>query len=111
MSGNNSQEKNAQTPSSVAAPPLAQQTAADRQTHLGKHQKFVMKDYQRGKVMFKIGLFMVLTMPPIIFYYKKHQKDLYARGIIKDMQRINEKGKSIHDIPKYGTDVSFGKRL
>lgn len=44
---------------------------------------------------------MVLTMPPSIYYYKKNQKDLYARGIIKDMKRINEKGMSMHDIPKY----------
>ena len=74
-------------------------------------ERFVLKTYKRGKLFFKLGMFMVMTMPPSIFYYKKHQKDLYARGIIKDMQRINEKGKSIHDIPRYGTDVSFGKRL
>jgi hypothetical protein len=52
-----------------------------------------------------------LTIPPSIFYYKKHQKDLYARGIIKDMKRIHEKGKTMHDIPKYGTDIEEGKRL
>jgi hypothetical protein len=54
---------------------------------------------------------MVLTMPPSIFYYKKHQKDLYARGIIKDMERIHESGRSMHDIPKYQADAVTVKRF
>ncbi|CDW85016.1 UNKNOWN [Stylonychia lemnae] len=73
-------------------------------------QQAVLKVYKRGQIFFKLGLFMFLTMPPSIFYYKKHQKDLYARGIIKDMKRMSEKGKSMHDIPKYTTDVPMGKR-
>ena len=61
--------------------------------------------------MFKIGLFLFLTMPPSILYYKKHQKDLYARGIIKDMQRIHESGRTMHDIPKYQADAVTVKRF
>jgi hypothetical protein len=52
--------------------------------------KYELKVYRRGQIFFKIGLFLVLTMPPSIFYYKKHQKDLYARGIILDMKRMHE---------------------
>ena len=55
---------------------------------------FVMKSYKRGKIVFKIGLFAFLTIPPSIFYFKRNQKELYARGIIKDMKRIEQKGKN-----------------
>lgn len=68
-------------------------------------KKFDLKVYRRGKIIFKIGMFMVLTMPPSILYYKKHQKDLYARGIIRDMKRIHEQGRTIHDIPRYETKI------
>lgn len=72
---------------------------------------FVMKSYKRGKIVFKIGLFAFLTIPPSIFYFKRNQKELYARGIIKDMKRIEEKGKTIHDIPRYKAHIGEGKRL
>ncbi|TNV75114.1 hypothetical protein FGO68_gene14508 [Halteria grandinella] len=78
---------------------------------LPSNEQFVLKTHKRGKIFFKLGLFMIMTIPPSIYYFKKHQKELYARGIIKDMQRIHEKGRTIHDIPKYETHVSFGKRL
>ena len=74
-------------------------------------KKYDLKVYRRGKIIFKIGLFMVMTMPPLIYYYKKHQKDLYARGIILDMKRIHAQGKTIHDIPRYETKIEAGKRL
>ena len=64
-------------------------------------EKFELKTYRRGKVIFKIGLFMISIMPPSIYYYKKHQKDLYARGMIKDMERMHAKGRSMHDVPRY----------
>ena len=42
-----------------------------------------------------------MVCPPSILYYKKHQKDIYAQGIIKDMKRMSESGRSFHEIPKY----------
>jgi hypothetical protein len=29
---------------------------------------------------------------------------MYARGIVKDMRRMTERGKSIHDVPKFEAD-------
>eukprot|EP00347_Sterkiella_histriomuscorum_P016508 403352913 len=73
-------------------------------------QLAVLKVYKRGQIFFKLGCFMVMTMPPSIYYYKKNQKDLYARGIIKDMKRIHESGRTMHDIPKYTNTIEVGKR-
>jgi len=60
-----------------------------------------MKPYRRGKIVFKFGLLVFLICPPSVFYYKKYQKDLYARGMINDMKRMNESGRSFHEVPKY----------
>jgi len=74
------------------------------------NQKVELKVYRRGQIFFKLGIFMILTMPPSVFYYKKHQKDLYARGMIKDMQRMHERGKSMHDVPQYEPNAPFVKK-
>jgi len=70
---------------------------------------FELKAYARGKVFFKLGVIMVMVMPPSIFYYKKHQKDLWARSIVKDMKRVSESGKSMHDIPRYDAPIQNEK--
>jgi hypothetical protein len=49
------------------------------------------------------------VMPPSIIYYKKHQKDLWARSIVKDMKRVSESGKSMHDIPRYDAPIQNEK--
>ena len=63
-----------------------------------------MKPYRRGQIIFKIGMLVFLTIPPSVMYYKKYQKEMYARGMILDMKRLSENGKTIHDIPKYNAN-------
>ena len=64
-------------------------------------KKYDMKPYRRGQIVFKFGLLVFLTIPACVMYYKKYQKDMYARGMIKDMERISQSGRSFHEIPKY----------
>ena len=68
---------------------------------LPQRRKFDMKPYRRGQIVFKIGLLVFMCIPPSIFYYKRYQKDIYARGMIKDMERIQQMGRSMHEIPRY----------
>ena len=49
-------------------------------------------------------MLVFLTIPPSVMYYKKYQKEMYARGMILDMKRLSENGKTIHDIPKYNAN-------
>ena len=35
---------------------------------------------------------------------------MYARGIINDMKRMDESGRSMHEIPKYKADFKEGLR-
>ena len=60
-----------------------------------------MKPYRRGQIVFKIGLLVFCVIPPSVFYFKRYQKDIYAAGMIKDMQRMQQSGRSMHEIPKY----------
>ena len=60
-----------------------------------------MKPYRRGRVIFKFGLLVFLICPPSVFYYKKRQKQIYAHGIVMDMKRISESGRSYQEIPTY----------
>ena len=71
-------------------------------------KKFDMKPYRRGQIVFKFGLLVFLTVPLSVMYYKKHQKDIFAAGMIADMERISKSGRSYHEIPKY--EVSEEKR-
>ena len=66
-------------------------------------KKFDLKPYRRGQIIWKLGLLVFLTIPPSVMYYKRHQKYMYARGMIKDMERMQASGRSIHEIPKYQT--------
>lgn len=66
-------------------------------------RKFDLKPYRRGQIVFKIGALVFLTIPPSVMYYKKYQKEMYARGMILDMQRISQGGRTMHQIPKYQT--------
>lgn len=68
---------------------------------MDERKKFDMKPYRRGQIVFKIGLLVFCTVPLAVMYYKKHQKDIYARGMIRDMERVSKAGRSIHEIPKY----------
>ena len=70
-----------------------------------------MKPYRRGQIVFKIGLLVFLTIPPSVCYWKRYQKDIYARGMIKDMERIHAQGRSMHEIPKYTHQEESEKRL
>ena len=64
-------------------------------------RKYDMKPYRRGRIIFKFGLLVFMICPPSIFYYKKRQKEIYAHGIVMDMKRMTESGRSFHEIPKY----------
>ena len=68
-----------------------------------QRKKFDMKPYRRCQIVFKIGLLVFLTIPCAVCYYKKYQKEMYARGMVLDMERISKSGRSIHQIPKYET--------
>ena len=77
-----------------------------------QRRKYDMKPYRRGQIVFKIGLMVFMVIPPSIYYYMKHKKDLYARGMVKDMERMNQMGRSMHEIPKYShQDGAEGKRI
>ena len=73
-------------------------------------KKFDLKPYRRGTIIWKFGLLVFMTVPLSVMYYKRHQKYMYARGMIKDMERMSESGRTIHEIPKY-KDNGDEKRL
>ena len=50
-----------------------------------QRRKYDMKPYRRGQIVFKIGLLVFLTIPPSVMYWKRYQKDMYARGMVMDM--------------------------
>ena len=50
-----------------------------------ERKKFDLKPYRRGQIIWKLGILIFLTIPPSVMYYKKYQKDMYARGMIRDM--------------------------
>ena len=74
-------------------------------------KKYDLKPYRRGQIVFKIGLLVFLTIPPSIMYYKRYQKEIFAQGMINDMKRMGENGRSIHDVPRYKTAARNDKVL
>ena len=70
-------------------------------TTFADSRKFEVKAYKRGQIFFKFGLLFFTFVPLSVMYYKTYSKQMWNRGMIKDMERISNQGKSIHDIPRY----------
>jgi hypothetical protein len=62
-------------------------------------------------MMFKLGLMLLTVFPISLWFYLRNNQAVLSGGMIRDMDRLAERGLTYEDIPKYQSQNSIGTKF